>query len=319
MSVTDSGAGVHGGDPFRHEALLYADEDEFVARTSAFVRDGVEAGEPALVVVSKRKIERLREALGALAEGVHFADMSSVGRNPARIIPAWHEFVDRHPAPGARLRGIGEPISAERKPDELVECQRHESLLNLAFRGASGFWLVCPYDTSALSREVIAEARRSHPLVSFGDRRDRSPDYRDGTATDTLSAPLASTPSSAEELSFDEEGLEAVRRFIAERAAGAGLGKTRRVELVIAANEIASNSVRHGGGRGVLRMWRDPGALVCEIRDDGRIEDPLADRRLPSFDEPGGRGLWITNGLCDLVQVRSGPGGTVVRLHVARG
>jgi prepilin-type processing-associated H-X9-DG protein len=32
-----------------------------------------------------------------------------------------------------RLRGAGEPIWPERRPAELVECQRHESLLNVAF------------------------------------------------------------------------------------------------------------------------------------------------------------------------------------------
>ena len=32
-------------------------------------------------------------------------------------------------------------------------------------------------------------------------------------------------------------------------------------------------------------------------------------------DRAGGRGLWIANQLCDLVQVRSGAAGTTVRLH----
>ena len=34
------------------------------------------------------------------------------------------------------MRGIGEPIWADRRPDELDECQLHESLINLAFAGA---------------------------------------------------------------------------------------------------------------------------------------------------------------------------------------
>jgi hypothetical protein len=33
----------------------------------------------------------------------------------------------------------------------------------------------------------------------------------------------------------------------------------------------------------------------------------------------GGRGLWLTNQLCDLVQIRSGDAGTVVRAHVLAG
>ena len=56
--------------------------------------------------------------------------------------------------------------------------------------------------------------------------------------------------------------------------------------------------------------------LVCEVRDAGRIDDPLAGRERPTFDREGGRGLWMINRLCDLVQLRSFPSGAVVRLHV---
>ena len=59
-------------------------------------------------------------------------------------------------------------------------------------------------------------------------------------------------------------------------------------------------------------------AVVCEISDRGRVADPLADRRLPLADGARGRGFWIANNVCDLVQVRSGDDGTVVRLHVRR-
>jgi hypothetical protein len=111
---------------FRHEALLYAGEAEFVDRTLPFIRDGLDADEPTLVVVDAAKIERLRSALDGDADRVHFTDMAVVGHNPARIIPAWRAFVDEHRGTGRQLRGIGEPISATRSPAELVECQRHE-------------------------------------------------------------------------------------------------------------------------------------------------------------------------------------------------
>src|SRR3954447_19900856 len=136
--------GSHGR--FRHEALFYADLEEFLEGTAAFLREGAQAGDAALAVVSGPKIEALRSRLNGHVDHVTFADMDEVGANPARIIPAWREFVDANP--GRRLRGIGEPICAQRAPAELVECQRHESLLNLAFSDASGFHLVCPYDTS---------------------------------------------------------------------------------------------------------------------------------------------------------------------------
>jgi anti-sigma regulatory factor (Ser/Thr protein kinase) len=55
---------------------------------------------------------------------------------------------------------------------------------------------------------------------------------------------------------------------------------------------------------------------VCEVRDGGQLSDPLVGRRRPSSDQIGGRGLWIANQLCDLVQVRSSDEGAVVRLNV---
>ena len=303
---------------FRHEALLYAGENEFVDGCTSFIRAGLEADEPTLVVARGEKLERLREALGGDADHIQLADMADVGRNPARIIPAWQEFVDEHAEPGVRLRGIGEPVFPERDVHELVECERHEALLNLAFAGADRFWLLCPYDTEALPAEVIAEARRNHPFVACGEHRELSADYLGSEAlSEPFAAELPEPPAEAPELRFEAAGLEAVRRLVFEQALAAGLSRGRAVEHVVAVNEIATNSLEHGGGAGVLRMWLEERRLVSEIRDSGSLADPLADRRLPDPDDAAGRGFWLANRLCDLVQVRSFPGELVVRLHVS--
>ena len=65
-----------------------------------------------------------------------------------------------------------------------------------------------------------------------------------------------------------------------------------------------------------MRIWREPGELICEVRDRGHIEEPLAGRRCPTLAEGSGYGLWVVNQVCDLVQIRSQPAGTVVRLHM---
>jgi anti-sigma regulatory factor (Ser/Thr protein kinase) len=302
---------------FRHEALFYDGEDELVAAAVPFLREGLERGEPALVVVGAGKLERLREELGD-ADGVQFADMALVGHNPARIIPAWHDFVAAHAAPGVRLRGIGEPVHAGRSADELVECQRHESLLNLAFDDADALWLLCPYDVGALPDDVLEAASRSHPFLELGGRHEQSAAYEgiDAFAA-PFAAPLPSPPPDAVELQISVEALGAMRHFVAERATALGLAAAREFDFVLAVNEIATNSLEHGAGPVTLALWRNGSGVVCELRDRGRFDDPLAGRRTPTTDDPRGRGLWIANQLCDLVQIRSSALGTTVRVHVA--
>jgi anti-sigma regulatory factor (Ser/Thr protein kinase) len=313
-------ADVHDGKAsgFRHEALFYAGEPELLAGLTSFVRDGLAAGEPTLVVLSAPKIERLKQRLGGYAGSVQFLEMNEVGLNPARIIPAWRDFVSEHSgAPG--LRGIGEPIWADRSPSELVECHRHEALLNLAFDHEPRFWLQCPYDTQTLGPAALDGARRNHPFLSRSGYTWESPDYPTvDPATAWLDDPLPEPPGEVLEVVFQPGPLGHVRVLVAGYAEQAGLSRARAADIVLAVHEVATNSQRHGGGRGVLRVWHDERALTCEVRDGGRIEDPLAGRVRPSLDEPDGRGLWLVNHLCDLVQIRSVQGGTVVRLHMWR-
>jgi anti-sigma regulatory factor (Ser/Thr protein kinase) len=115
---------------------------------------------------------------------------------------------------------------------------------------------------------------------------------------------------------FVADDLSAMRRFVSAWASEEMLDDERRERLVLAVNELASNSIRHGGGRGKLLVWRCADTLLCEVRDDGHIADPLAGRRRPMTEEYGGRGLWLVNQLCDLVQVRTSAGGSVVRAHM---
>ena len=303
---------------FRHEALLYSGAANFVARCVPFIRGGLEAGEPVLVVESGERIAMLRDALGADALGVEFADMADVGANPARIIPAWRDFVDRGHAAGKRLRGIGEPIWRGRTRDELSECQRHESLLNVAFGGGRGWWLLCPYDVEQLEPSIIEEARRSHEYVLEAEgTADRSDRYRGIEASGApFNTPLPEPAGLRRIISFDADGLFAMRGEVTRQSLAAGMAADRATQFVSAVNEVATNSVLHGGGMGTLRIWRDAGALVCEIRDAGAYSGPLSDRTRPGSSSTESRGLWMANQLCDLVQIRTLPDGTVVRLHM---
>src|SRR5204862_480910 len=71
---------------FRHEALLYAGQAEFLDGAVPFIRDGLAVDEPILVAVDDTKIRLLRSALDGESDRVRFADMKALGRNPTRII-----------------------------------------------------------------------------------------------------------------------------------------------------------------------------------------------------------------------------------------
>jgi anti-sigma regulatory factor (Ser/Thr protein kinase) len=301
---------------FRHQALFYEGDEGFLDGTVPFVRAGLDASEPVLVVVDSRKARLLREALGVEADGVVYLDMLEVGRNPARIIPLWREHLDEARAAGTALRGIGEPVWPGRSAAELAECRRHESLLNVAFDDGPGWELLCPYDAAALPDEVLEAARCSHPIVSDGGGEEASAAYAEEAQARPFAGRLPEPTGPIAELRYAAGDIAGVRAFVREVASEAGLGRERLENLVLAVSELATNSVRHASGSGSVRLWTEAGRLLCEVRDAGFIEDPLAGRVLPPAEALGGRGIWIVNQLCDLVQVRSSAAGTAVRVHM---
>jgi anti-sigma regulatory factor (Ser/Thr protein kinase) len=303
---------------FAHEALVYHGLEDLLAHAVPFIRAGLAAGEPVMVAMTADKLDALRARLGTDADAVKLLDMAQVGRNPAWIIPAWQRFVDEHAPSGRPLRGIGEPIWAQRTPDELVECQLHEALLNLAFAGRVGFRLLCPYDAATLGAEVLHEARCSHPWIVEDGVVAPSVELRAADHPRGTDAPLPPPPVGFDALAIERRTLREARALVARRAAEAGLPGRRVHDTVRGVHELATNSVRHGGGNGVLRVWSTDGALVCEVRDPGHIADPLAGRRRPAPDARTGRGLWTATQLSDLLQIRSRPGESVVRLVMRR-
>jgi anti-sigma regulatory factor (Ser/Thr protein kinase) len=182
------------------------------------------------------------------------------------------------------------------------------------------FWLLCPYDTTTLDADVIDEAIRTHPTVRHQGVGRPSPSYPGTDAWATLdTSPLSEVPDSAPVLTFGSGEVGAVRQFVFRHAVHAGLRVDRAADLVLAANEISTNSLSHGGGLGTVGVWTEGDEVVCEIRDRGRIHHPLAGRRRPLVHGTDGRGLWLANQLCDLVQIRATDTGGVVRLRVRTG
>jgi anti-sigma regulatory factor (Ser/Thr protein kinase) len=97
------------------------------------------------------------------------------------------------------------------------------------------------------------------------------------------------------------------------------LGQAQPAEMAfLVVNELACNSIRHGGGEGTLRIWVQEGELLCEVRDRGHLRSRDTPRSCPSAEHTSSRGLWIAAELSDRLQIRSSPvGGSAVRVAMA--
>jgi len=301
------------GPDFQHEALIYGGREQFLAAAVPFLVAALAGGEPALVAVRQANAELLKAELGPDAERVGFVAIEEVGRNPARIVSFWRDFLAGQA--GRPARGISEPVWPGREPAEIEECQRHEHLLNLAFPPGTRPSLLCSYDGSALPDEVLDGVFRSHRAVLRDGSRLPSDSYR--RECDCYSGQLPRHPPDAETLPYNRARLAAVRKRVKEAAEQMGIGPRRAADLVAAASELAANSVAHGGGTGTMSIWREGNYLLIDFEDRGTIEEPLAGRLHPAADQQGGRGLWLANQLCDLVQIRSNALGTTVRVQAA--
>jgi anti-sigma regulatory factor (Ser/Thr protein kinase) len=300
---------------FRHEALFYVDDDELLAGVLPAIRDAVVRGAGVLIALPRQPARVLREGLGPMAHHVAFADAEEIGRNPGRLIPGWRDFVHANTRNGGPPLGIAEPVWEGRSAAEIVECARHETLLNIAFDDGPEWRLICTYNVAGLEPDVLAHARRTHPhLVEHGEAAAH--EFQREIPGDE---PLPEPAGEPEELRFRLGDLVRVRDFTTTRATAAGMSPRRVADLVLAVDELATNTLRYTSSGGVLRMWREGGSLLCDVADKGHIADPLVGRELPAPDQPGGRGLWLVNQLCDLVQLRSSPGRSVVRVHMRVG
>lgn len=300
-----------------HEAFLYAGVDEFVHGMVPFVEAGRRSGGRVLVAVTGANVDALRSALPRPQDSVQFVEMESAGRNPGRIISMWRDFLSAADSRSGGVRGIGEPIWSGRSASELAECHQHELLMNLAFGAGRSWRLACPYDVATLPDQVLEAARRNHPAVFGAGGRLASPSYVPDYEQ-VLREPLPPRPADpAGQLRFRLDDLPEVRGLTSRIAAQGQAPPRRQADFVTAVNEVATNSIRYGGGTGQLTLWFEAGNLVAEVSDRGVIESPLIGRQRPVTGPGGGYGLWLVHQLCDLVQLRSDPvAGTVVRMHL---
>jgi anti-sigma regulatory factor (Ser/Thr protein kinase) len=299
-------------DGIRHVAWLYRTQGDYVAGVAEFVRAAVSAADPVLVAVPA----------GRLAPGwnmpamprTRMLDAAECGRNPARMMPVVRSFADEHA--GQHIRVVSELAWAGRSAAELGEVARYEMTVNQAF-ATTPVTMLCMYDAAGLPRSTISGACSSHPWVRQDGREQRSGEYLRAQDGQNRPAPALAVPPGARSVSYQSD-LRPVRALVAAEADRAGLSGARRTDLIIAASEVAANTLKHTDGPGLVRVWVTSDEILCQFDDSGHISDPLAGYGRPSGDEPGGQGLWLVNQVCDLAEIRSSALGTTIRMHMFR-
>jgi anti-sigma regulatory factor (Ser/Thr protein kinase) len=298
---------------FRHSALFYRGPGEYLAALGDFIRASRARGGAVFIAVPGLKARLVRRELGTDSAQAALVDMAELGRNPARIIPAVLAYAGQHR--GQHVCCIGEPIWPGRTAAEMQEATRHEALTNLAFRD-SPVTVICLYDRTGLPGTVVADAVSTHPAVIRDGKETASAGYLvPPDLPPRCRRALPRPPADAETLGYRDD-LRPVRGFVATRAKRAGLAPARISDLVLAASELAGNTLRHTGSGGTLQVWRTREEIICQVTDTGQITDPLAWHRAHSDELLGGNGLWLVNQVCDLVQTRTSQAGTTVRLHM---
>ncbi|MGN9816789.1 anti-sigma factor RsbA family regulatory protein [Streptomyces sp. SD11] len=303
------------GAPFVHPALFYRDDQEYLAGTVPFIREGLAVAEPVAVAAPAARLDLITAALGPAAEDVHLVDMTLAGRNPGRIIPSvLRAFADARP--GVRVRIIGEPIWPGRTAVEYPACVQHEALINEAFSGRD-VTILCPYDARSLPKDVLADAHATHPVLITGGRERASGAYDPAKVLARCNEPLSPLPGAAM-FRYDAQALPAARDFALAQARERGMSAVRLQDLALVVAELTTNSVVHAGGAGTLRLWAESEQIVCQVQDFGRLADPLAGRRPAHPGQIGGRGLLLVHYLSDLVRLHTGDTGTTIRSYVSR-
>ena len=288
----------HGS--FVHPALLYRTQQEYLDCLLPFISDALEADQSVLVAAPGPNLAVLADGLGPLTAHVVMTDMTDVGRNPSRILgEVLSRFVEKHPDQPVRM--IGEPIWPSRSEVEYPACVQHEVLLNWAFTGQD-VTVVCPYHVSQLDPEVIADARRTHPVLwQNGVLEHDNAAYAPEAMLARYNQPLSSDSSAVRYTARKLADLVGARAFAGAYAEWFGLSADQTADLQLIASELATASLTHVGGTCRLALWRHDGHVVCEARDDGYLDDPLAGRRTYGNDSDRGRGLYVVNAVADLV------------------
>ena len=296
-----------------HAMLVYRGPGEHLAACAQYLMDGVAADAAILVAATRPHLDGLRTELSLDGLDTLVCDLTSGGADPGRVLSEIRMFARQHS--GRPVRCVQDVGWLGRPKEYLAEAFRYEALLSAELAGLPAD-VLCSYDADQDS-DLLTVAERAHPIVVDGTQWRANPRFaRHVMADEADNQTLSPPPRNASTLTFRGDQAE-VRRFTAYQARDAGLPADRITDLLIAVSELAGNTLVHTTSTGTLTIWTTGGEILCQVSDSGQISDPLAGTLCPDPTEISSRrGLWLVHQVSDLVQVRTGPSGTTVRVHM---
>jgi anti-sigma regulatory factor (Ser/Thr protein kinase) len=297
--------------PLRHNVFLYESDDEYVERSVEFLREGLEAGEGAIVTNARAGLAGMRDALGDDAHRVTFVDVSQTYTRPARAVAAYYGTLLEQLRSAPSVRAVADMQLGP--ADEAFEVWTgYEAICNAAYAHLPA-WVVCTYNANGLPDQVLEAALRTHTDV-LSDDWAPSRRYEDPRA---VLREVTPDPEPLPELRSFSVGddLELFRERLAGELVADRVPEATALEMLVAATEVAANAVRHGGGIAEVRMGRSDGRFVCEVIDRGTgFDDPLAGYLVPR--DGIGTGLWVARQLAWRLEFLHSPAGFTARLWV---
>jgi hypothetical protein len=288
---------------FAHQGCLYGSDAEFLAMAVPFVHDGLARGEPVLVATTSANLELLHEAMGSAADDVDYAESAYFGRRPPQRATAIHRYWTKH---GGKVRIIAEPMWTGRSRREVDAWQRMEAGFNVVLADTD-IRLICPYDTRIVAPAIVEDARRTHPEFVAGNVVELSTEFMPPADFARAHIITGAVDVAADVFQFDGD-LAAVRRYVLDKATPLLRDEDAVATFGIAVGESITYLLQHGVTR--ASVWVRPvvGRVVCTMHSD----QPLAVHPFVGFRH--GDGLWLTNQICEWLDVSSGDGGCTVEL-----
>jgi hypothetical protein len=168
---------------FLHELVLHSSPEEMLEFIVPFIRDGVAAEEPTLVLV---RPETAATVLDRVEPSPHLLLLPALGQpgRPAADVRATDTLLAGYGPGTAQVRILNqEPVVPEA---HWHEWRRLEAVVNHALR-RHNTWAVCVYDRRPLTDEMVEDLYATHHLTGQGSTTGAT------TATRTRSSSSAST------------------------------------------------------------------------------------------------------------------------------